>query len=215
MIRRCPQHGFFRGEHCECGSAGQLLLDETKTEQLGRLVAGCLRHFPGDLGLVMDGQGWVDLTSLGQVVASRHLWAGKELVIALVQSDSKQRYEIAGDRVRARYGHSMDVELDHPENELPRLYYGASEEEADRILEIGIKPASQKYVHLSTTAEKAWHVATFRTGNPRVIQAEAAAAQQAGVKMMTVNDDIVISDMIPARFLSILAARDIARKEKS
>jgi putative RNA 2'-phosphotransferase len=215
MIRRCPQHGFFRGEHCECGSAGQLLLDETKTEQLGRLVAGCLRHFPGDLGLVMDGQGWVDLTSLGQVVASRHLWAGKELVIALVQSDSKQRYEIAGDRVRARYGHSVDVELDHPENKLPRLYYGASEEEADRILEIGIKPASQRYVHLSTTAEKAWHVATFRTGNPRVIQAEAAAAQQAGVKMMTVNDDIVISDMIPARFLSILAARDIARKEKS
>jgi len=215
MIRRCPQHGFFRGEHCDCGSAGQLLLDETKTEQLGRLVAGCLRHFPGDLGLVMDGQGWVDLTSLGQVVASRHRWAGKELVIALVQSDSKQRYEIAGDRVRARYGHSVDVELDHPENKLPRLYYGASEEEADRILEIGIKPASQKYVHLSTTAEKAWHVATFRTGNPRVIQAEAAAAQQAGVRMMTVNDDIVISDMIPARFLSILAARDIARKEKS
>jgi putative RNA 2'-phosphotransferase len=215
MIRRCPQHGFFRGEHCECGSAGQLLLDETKTEQLGRLVAGCLRHFPGDLGLVMDGQGWVDLTSLGQVVASRHHWAGKELVIALVQSDSKQRYEIAGDRVRARYGHSVDVELDHPENKLPRLYYGASEEEADRILEIGIKPASQRYVHLSTTAEKAWHVATFRTGNPRVIQAEAAAAQQAGVRMMTVNDDIVISDMIPARFLSILAARDIARKEKS
>jgi len=215
MIRRCPQHGFFRGEHCECGSAGQLLLDETKTEQLGRLVAGCLRHFPGDLGLVMDGQGWVDLTSLGQVVASRHRWAGKELVIALVQSDSKQRYEIAGDRVRARYGHSVDVELDHPENKLPRLYYGASEEEADRILEIGIKPASQKYVHLSTTAEKAWHVATFRTGNPRVIQAEAAAAQQAGVRMMTVNEDIVISDMIPARFLSILAARDIARKEKS
>ena len=215
MIRRCPQHGFFRGEHCECGSAGQLLLDETKTEQLGRLVAGCLRHFPGDLGLVMDGQGWVDLTSLGQVVASRHRWAGKELVIALVQSDSKQRYEIAGDRVRARYGHSVDVELDHPENKLPRLYYGASEEEADRILEIGIKPASQRYVHLSTTAEKAWHVATFRTGNPRVIQAEAAAAQQTGVRMMTVNDDIVISDMIPARFLSILAARDIARKEKS
>lgn len=215
MIRRCPQHGFFRGEHCECGSAGQLLLDETKTEQLGRLVAGCLRHFPGDLGLVMDGQGWVDLTSLGQVVASRHRWAGKELVIALVQSDSKQRYEIAGDRVRARYGHSVDVVLDHPENKLPRLYYGASEEEADRILEIGIKPASQRYVHLSTTAEKAWHVATFRTGNPRVIQAEAAAAQQAGVRMMTVNDDIVISDMIPARFLSILAARDIARTEKS
>jgi putative RNA 2'-phosphotransferase len=214
MIKRCPQHGFFRGEHCECGSAGQLLLDDAKTEQLGRLVAGCLRHFPDDLGLAMDSRGWVDLEKLGQVVTGRHRWADKELVIALVLSDSKQRYEILGDKIRARYGHSVDVVLDHPENELPKLYYGASEEEADRLLEIGIKSASQRYVHLSTTPEKAWHVATFRTGNPRVIQADAAAAQKAGVKMMIVNDDIIISETIPARFLTILASKDIAKQVK-
>lgn len=41
------------------------------------------------------------------------------LIIALIQSDSKQRYEISGDRVRARYGHSVDVDLDHPENKSP------------------------------------------------------------------------------------------------
>jgi len=94
MIKRCPQHGFFRGEHCECGSAGQLLLDEAKTEQLGRLVAGGLRHFPDDLGLAMDPQGWVDLIKLGEVVKSRHRWADGDLVVALVESDPKQRYEI-------------------------------------------------------------------------------------------------------------------------
>jgi len=213
MIKRCPQHGLFRGEHCECGSSGQLLLDDAKTEQLGRLVAGCLRHFPADLGLSMDGRGWVDLNKLCQVVASRHRWADRELIVALVSSDSKHRYEIRGDKVRARYGHSVDVQLDHPENRLARLYYGASEEEADRILEIGIKPASQRYVHLSTTPEKAWHVATFRTGNPRVIQVDAAAAQAAGVKMMTVSDDIVISEMIPAGFLGIMRSQDIHRQD--
>jgi len=211
MIKRCPQHGLFRGEHCECGFAGQPFLDETKTEQLGRLVAGGLRHFPDDLGLQMDSRGWVDLTKLGEVVRSRHRWASKELLIALIESDPKQRYEISNDKVRARYGHSVDVELDHQDNKLPRLYYGASEEEADRILEIGLKSASQRYVHLSTTPEKAWHVATFRTGNPKVIQADAAAAQEAGVKMMTVNEDIVISEMVPCRFLCILAAKDIPK----
>jgi len=211
MIKRCPQHGLFRGEHCECGFAGQLFLDETKTAQLGRLVAGGLRHFPDDLGLQMDSRGWVDLTALGEVVRSRHRWASKELLIALIESDPKQRYEISNDKVRARYGHSVDVELDHEDNKLPRLYYGASEEEADRILEIGLKSASQRYVHLSTTREKAWHVATFRTGNPKVIQADAAAAQEAGVKMMTVNEDIVISETIPSRFLCILAAKDIPK----
>ncbi|MCX6668789.1 MAG: RNA 2'-phosphotransferase [Methanothrix sp.] len=211
MIKRCPQHGLFRGEHCECGFAGQPFLDETKTEQLGRLVAGGLRHFPDDLGLQMDSRGWVDLTKLCEVVRSRHRWASKELLIALIESDPKQRYEISNDKVRARYGHSVDVELDHQDNKLPRLYYGASEEEADRILEIGLKSASQRYVHLSTTPEKAWHVATFRTGNPKVIQADAAAAQEAGVKMMTVNEDIVISETIPSRFLCILAAKDIPK----
>ncbi|NMB84954.1 MAG: putative RNA 2'-phosphotransferase [Methanosaeta sp. PtaB.Bin018] len=211
MIKRCPQHGFFRGEHCECGSTGQLLLDETKTEQLGRLVAGGLRHFPGDLGLEMDSRGWVDLAKLGEVVRSRHRWASKELVIALVESDPKQRYEIHNDKVRARYGHSVDVELDHVDNKLPKLYYGASEEEADRILEIGLKSASQRYVHLSTTPQKAWHVASFRTGNPKIIQVDATNAQKEGVKMMTVNADIVISEMIPSRFLEILATKDILK----
>ncbi|HQE97441.1 MAG TPA: RNA 2'-phosphotransferase, partial [Methanothrix sp.] len=101
MIKRCPQHGLFRGELCQCGSAGQVLLDDTKTEQLGRLVAGGLRHFPSDLGLQMDSQGWVDLAKLGQAVSSRHRWADKDLIIALIQSDSKQRYEFREDRVRA------------------------------------------------------------------------------------------------------------------
>lgn len=214
MIKRCPQHGLFRGEHCHCGSSGQVLLDETKTEQLGRLVAGSLRHFPADLGLEMDSHGWVDLVKLGEVVASRHRWADKDLIIALIQSDSKQRYEISGEYVRARYGHSVDIDLDHPVNKSPLLYYGASEEEADRILEIGIKPASQRYVHLSATAEKAWHVATFRTGNPKVIQVDAAAAQNAGVKMMRVSDDIVISETIPSIYLSLISSRNISRQNR-
>jgi putative RNA 2'-phosphotransferase len=186
-------------------------LDETKIEQLGRLVAGGLRHFPNDLGLDMDARGWVDLTKLCEVVKARHRWASKELLIALAQSDPKIRYEINNDRIRARYGHSVNVELDHPDNKLPYLYYGASEEEADRILEIGLKPASQRYVHLSSTPEKAWKVATFRTANPRVIQVKAAACQKAGIKMMAVNEDIVISEIIPSQYLSILSAKDIPK----
>jgi RNA:NAD 2'-phosphotransferase (TPT1/KptA family) len=48
-----------------------------------------------------------------------------------------------------------------------------------------------------------------------VIQVDAAAAQKAGVKMMTVNDDIVISETIPYIYLSLLATRDMAWREKT
>ncbi len=209
MIRRCPQHGFFRGERCECGETGSQVLDATRTEQLGRLVAGALRHFPDDMGLAMSPQGWVEIPILVDALRTRHRWANENLLVALVQSDPKQRYEIRQGRMRARYGHSVDVELDHPENQLDELFYGAAEEEADRILEVGLRSASQRYVHLSTSPEKAWHVGTFRTSNPRVIRVDAASAQMAGVRMMRVNDNIVISDPIPAQYLSQIPSRDL------
>ena len=57
-------------------------------------------------------------------------------------------------------------------------------------------------------------MATFRTGNPKVIQVDAAAAQSAGVKMMKVSDDIVISETIPSIYLRLLSSRSIARQEK-
>jgi putative RNA 2'-phosphotransferase len=213
MIKHCSHHGFFRGDCCECGLSGQLVLDEAKTEQLGRLVAGALRHFPDDLNLAMDSKGWVDLLALSDVIHNRHRWADRNLLMALVESDPKKRYEIKDERIRARYGHSVDVDLDHPENELPLLYYGANEEEAERILEVGLRSASQRYVHLSTTPEKARHVGTFRTCNPKVIQADAASAKATGVRMMTVNDDIVISEPIPPQFLSILPASYRSKSE--
>lgn len=202
MIKRCPEHGFFRGEQCVCGNAGQIVLEEERSEKLGRLVAGALRHFPDDLGLEMSPRGWVDLDDLSEAVGTRYRWANKRLVIALVQSDPKDRYEIREGKIRAKYGHSVDVNLDYPANELPDLYYGASEEEADRILEVGLKTATQRYVHLSTTPEKAWYVGTFRTNSPRVIRVDAEAAQKVGVKMMTVSDNIVISENVPPEYLS-------------
>lgn len=76
----------------------------------------------------------------------------EERLIALVTSDRKKhRYEIDGKHIRAKYGHSVDVELesDYPENKLPSLYYGVSQEEVDMLLESGIKPIRQTYVHLA------------------------------------------------------------------
>ena len=203
MIRRCSKHGFFRDERRSCGEVGKLILDDNRTEHLGRFVAGALRHFPDDLGLEMSSSGWVDLSLLADAISTRYRWANRKLLIALVESDPKKRYEIRGNEIRARYGHSIEVDLDHPENKLPKLYYGASEEEADRIIEVGLKTTSQRYVHLSTSPEKAWFVGTFRTSNPIVIEVDAAKAQPTGIKMMTVNDDIVLSETVPPEYLRL------------
>ncbi len=204
MIKKCPVHGAFRGTECKCGEAGTILLDDEQTERLGRFISGALRHFPDDLGLAMNQHGWVDLEVLCDAMRTRYKWSNKEKLFSMIESDEKRRYEIQGRKIRARYGHSVDVDLDFPENSLPELYYGASREEVDILLEKGIKPIKQRYVHLSTSSEKAMEVARIHTDDPILIRINAKEAQNNGVRMISATETIVLCEEIAPGYLSLV-----------
>lgn len=204
MIKKCQAHGVFRGTECSCGETGSLILDDEQTERLGRFISGALRHFPDDLGLAMNQHGWVDLDVLCDAMRTRYKWANKEKLLSIIESDEKKRYEIQGRKIRARYGHSVDVDLDYPENTLPELYYGASREEVDILLEKGIRPLKQRYVHLSTTTEKALEVARIHTDDPILIIIDAAEAQKNGVTMLSATENIALSEEIPPQYLRLM-----------
>ncbi|MBU4454757.1 MAG: RNA 2'-phosphotransferase, partial [Euryarchaeota archaeon] len=123
---------------------------------------------------------------------------------SMIESDEKGRYEINGRKIRARYGHSVDVDLDYLETELPDLYYGASREEVDILIEKGIRPIKQRYVHLSTSVEKALEVARIHTDDPVLIKINAAEAQNDGLSLLTANENIVLTDEIPPQYLSLV-----------
>ncbi|WP_456330515.1 RNA 2'-phosphotransferase [Archaeoglobus sp.] len=201
-IRFCPEHGFYRGKKCKCGAEGELILPKEKVEKLGKFISGVLRHFPDKFGLNMDENGWVNLESLARIVKRKYRWANIWLIKALVYSDEKQRYELKDDKIRARYGHSVDVKLnDLPQAEEDVLYYGTSEEEAHRMLEIGIKPVNQRYVHLSTTIEKSKEVASIRTDTPIVLEIDAKKAREDGIRIVKANDLIALAEEIPAKYI--------------
>jgi putative RNA 2'-phosphotransferase len=204
MIKKCQNHGFFRGESCACGEAGTLMLNDEQTERLGRFISGALRHFPDDLGLAMNQHGWVDVDVLCDAMRTRYKWANKEKLFSIIESDEKGRYEVKGNKIRARYGHSVDVDLDFPENTLPELYYGASREEVDILLEKGIKPIKQRYVHLSTSVEKAREVASIHTDDPVLLVINAQEARNDGVKMLSATENIVLLEEIPAKYLKVM-----------
>ncbi|WMW21780.1 RNA 2'-phosphotransferase [Methanolobus mangrovi] len=211
MIRKCKEHGYFRGEVCpDCGEEGRYVLDDDREERLGRFISGALRHFPGDVGIEMDSLGWVELGQLCDIMKKRYKWGTMERLISLVESDKKGRYEIDDGFIRARYGHSVDVDLisDYPENELPYLYYGVSQEEADMLLDNGIYPIRQCYVHLSTSFEKSKEAASVHTDNPVIMEIDANAAQQDGVDIVTVNADIVLARGIPPEYISVVESEE-------
>ncbi|MDP2766339.1 MAG: RNA 2'-phosphotransferase [Candidatus Methanoperedens sp.] len=204
MIKKCQDHGFFRGESCACGEAGTLMLNDEQTERLGRFISGALRHFPDDLGLAMNQHGWVDVDVLCDAMRTRYKWANKEKLFSIIESDEKGRYEVKGNKIRARYGHSVDIDLDYAENTLPELYYGASREEVDILLEKGIRPIKQRYVHLSTSVEKANEVASIHTENPVLLVVNAEEARNDGVALLSATENIVLSEEIPAKYLRVM-----------
>ena len=206
MIKKCPNHGYFRGDACQCGEPGSLILDDDQTERLGRFISGALRHFPDDLGLAMNQHGWVDVDVLCDAMKTRYKWSNKEKLFSIIESDEKGRYEIIGRKIRARYGHSVEVDLDFPENTLPELYYGASREEVDILLEKGIKPIKQRYVHLSTSEQKALEVASIHSDDPVLIIIDASGAQNEGVAMLSATETIVLSEEIPPQYLRLAEA---------
>lgn len=204
MIKKCQEHGFFREEACACGEAGSLVLSDEQTERLGRFISGALRHFPDDLGLAMNQHGWVDVDVLVDTMRTRYKWSNKEKLFSIIESDEKGRYEVKGNKIRARYGHSVDIDLDYPENTLPELYYGASREEVDILLEKGIKPIKQRYVHLSTSVEKATDVAKIHTEDPVLLVINAEEAQNDGVSILSATENIVLADEIPAQYIRVM-----------
>ncbi len=201
-LRICPNHGFYRGETCECGYKGEIILKKEKVEKLGRFISGVLRHFPDKFDLEMDENGWVDFEKLIKIVRRKYRWANRWIIKALIYSDKKGRYELNGNRIRARYGHSVNVELsDMPEAEEDLLYYGTSEEESTRLLELGIKPVKQCYVHLSTSIEKSEEVARLRTDEPIILEIDAKRAKRDGIRLIKVNKNIVLAKEIPPKYI--------------
>lgn len=201
-IRLCPIHGYYRGERCQCGYVGEIILDRVRVERLGRFISGILRHFPDKFGLDMDENGWVDFGELVKAVRKKYRWANQWFIKAIVYSDAKGRYELRDNKIRARYGHSVNVLLsDYLPCDRDRLYYGTGEEEAHRMLEIGIKPVNQTYVHLSTTIEKSVEVAKFRTDEPIVLEVDAKSAMKEGIRIVMANDHIALAKEIPPEYI--------------
>lgn len=206
MLKECPTHGFFRGELCpNCGSEGKFLLNEKELNLLGRTLAGVLRHFPQRYGLEMSREGWVDLNDLVTAIRIRHKkfrFLKSHHLIALVQTDPKGRYQFDEGRVRATYGHSLELEMDLPTEGIPPvLYYPTTEEEAGILLEIGLKPADRVWVHLSDTLASALEAGRVRTEDPVILEVDVEAAQTDGVEIQKAGKFIYITKEIPPEYV--------------
>lgn len=213
MLRECDNHGYFRDEICPyCGKPEKFLMNEVELERLSRTLSGILRHFPERFDLKMDDQGFVELRSLVDAIResnNRMHWLRPHHIVALVETDEKGRYQIFNDSVRATYGHSIPLDLCLPTDNIPsELYYPATEEELDIILEMGLLPSDRKMVHLSLTYADAYRAGNVRVEYPVILAVDTEATVEAGFTIGRAGRTVFLCKQVPPECLSIAEEDD-------
>lgn len=206
MLRECETHGYFRGDMCPiCGEEGKFLMNEDELERIGRTMAGALRHFPETFGLEMDEQGFVNLRDFVKALQThqrRFHWVRPHHIIAVIETDPKGRYQVSNESIRATYGHSIELDLRLPTDNIPEeLYYPTTQEEADIILETGLKPSDRKMVHLSKTYQDAMSAGLVRTENPVILAVDVERAVEDGFAVQRAGRTVFLAKEIPSEYL--------------
>lgn len=126
-----------------------------------------------------------------------------EQLCDLVANDSKNRFEFNDDKtkIRALYGHSVPVEMNYACCTPPEiLYHGTSMNADAAIAEIGLKPRSRNYVHLTSDNNVALETGA-RHGTPIAIHVKALEMFREGYKFYNPVGSIWLIREVPRRFI--------------
>ncbi|MCL5680958.1 MAG: RNA 2'-phosphotransferase [Candidatus Thermoplasmatota archaeon] len=204
-IRKCYAHGYFRGEECpNCGEPGKFMLSDQEVDLLGRIITGVLRHKPEKYHIEVSEKGYVNIDELVQEIRFHYRrlhFVGPSHIFAIVLTDTKGRYQISDNKryVRATYGHTLEVDLsDLPTDGVPdTLYYPTNSEEFEIFKENGILPSDRRWIHLSSSKEKAYIAGLHHFDSPLLIPISTLTVKENGETIYRAGVGVFICKFVP------------------
>ena len=174
-------------------------------ERIFRTIIHALRHDPWKYGLELDGEGSVAFADLVTGLRfDRYDWALLETtdVERVVRDFGASRFDFRDGRIRATYGHSVDLGK-LPSVEMPPdvLFHGTTDEALPLILRDGLKPMGRRFVHLTSDRDYAVRVANAKVGQV-VLVVLAAEASASGHVFRRANEHVWLTVQVDARVLA-------------
>ncbi|DAC69948.1 MAG TPA: RNA 2'-phosphotransferase [Candidatus Poseidoniales archaeon] len=180
-------------------------MSDREAGSLGRMLALVLRHAPEKFNVEMDINGWVSTRELADSISSqrRHYhWLRGWHFEAIASADEKGRYQVEGEMIRATYGHSIEIELDLPTDEIPEaLYWPCEPTEADAIVQLGITSGTRNHIHLSKTIVNALEAGHVRIDRPAIIEVDTVRAVADGHTIYRAGKTVFLTDEVPPEYL--------------
>lgn len=163
-----------------------------------RRLAFLLRH---DTNYDFGVNGWRQVSDL----IDNHSFT-IELLQEIVATNNKQRFEFSPDglHIRARQGHSIQVDVQLTEAKPPdTLYHGTAAASVPSIMASGINKGHRLHVHLSATPTTAMAVGR-RHGPPAVLKVNARQMTADGAKFYLSTNNVWLTDHVPPQYLTLL-----------
>ncbi|MEB3786688.1 MAG: RNA 2'-phosphotransferase [Desulfurococcales archaeon] len=176
------------------------ILDEASLVKISKLMSRILRHEPRRFNVSIDSGGWVsirDLTRSIQEVLGDDIYVGDDVIAGIAATDPKSRFQLKGSRIRAIYGHSIEVDIDYPESNPKVLYHGTQLEKLNSILRRGLLPGRRLYVHLSPTPSDACTVARRRKGTPIYLVINTEKVRGSGLTIYRATPRVFLVKKVP------------------
>lgn len=162
-----------------------------------------LRHKPQAAGLTLDRNGWVAVEDLlaGCKRAGRNI--DTTMLACVVAENNKQRFEFNADgtRIRARQGHSVEVDLGYMPQEPPEfLYHGTPVGKVQSIQTMGILKMRRHAVHMSPDRKTA-EIVGARRGAYAVLTIRAKDLHATGQRFYITPNRVWFTEHVPPEFI--------------
>lgn len=173
--------------------------------KLSKSISYFLRHNPDDLGIELDKEGYVTIDEfLSKLNANFDFPIKKEDIVYIVNNQSKKRFEIVDDKIRALYGHTNGIKNDRLIIPPDELYHGTTKKAYEKIKTEGIKKMDREYVHMTNSIEEAKHVAFRRSKDIVILKINTRKAHDNGVKFYEGNDKIFLCDYVEPEYFLVV-----------
>ncbi len=171
--------------------------------ETSKFLSLVLRHRPDRIGLVLDANGWAEVSQLIEGAAGIGVQLSEPSIREVVEQNDKQRFALSpdGKRIRANQGHSIRVDLSLDPVEPPDyLYHGTATHRLTSIRNEGLNPGRRKHVHLSPDRETATRVGS-RHGTPAVLRIEALRMHRGGLEFYLSKNGVWLTHKVPVEYI--------------
>lgn len=170
-------------------------------ERLTRSLAYMLRHQPDEFDLEVDRHGWADLDDVVRALNERVGSAvSEDDVHEALHAADKPRYELKDGKIRALYGHSIEIDPGEPDEPPDELYAVVRGRDVPNVERDGLKGVRRTFIHLSLTKEEAREAGRRLDRRYAVVTVLAGDAWEEDIDFYD-RTSMFLSDDIPTEFI--------------